>query len=129
MPFTYDDPKTRAEELFAALRSRGEDAIDEFLMTRQAEELFLDFKRSTDNGGGKRLHQNDRNNLGRAIAGFGNSEGGVIVWGVDASLDHEGADVAKAKVLLYEPARFVSWLQGATAGRPRRAGAAWRAAA
>lgn len=33
--------------------------VDEFILTRQTEELFLDFKRSPDDGKGKGLHDRD----------------------------------------------------------------------
>ena len=69
----------RAEEIFQKLKREGEAAIDEFILSRQSEELFLDFKRSHDGGKGKRLHDRDLNNLAKAISGFGNSEGGVII--------------------------------------------------
>jgi len=75
----------RAEDLFELIVARGEQAIDELIDARASEELFLDFKRSADNGSGRALHNSDRANLERAISGFGNSEGGVIVWGVDCS--------------------------------------------
>jgi Putative DNA-binding domain len=108
----------RAEEIFQKLRTGSESAIDEFILTRQAEELYLDFKRSADNGRGPRvLHANDRDNLAKAISGFGNSEGGVIVWGVDASIDVDYADVARAKVPIENIARFKSWLEGSVSGR------------
>ncbi|MDP2606990.1 MAG: ATP-binding protein [Deltaproteobacteria bacterium] len=107
----------RAEDIFEKVKSDGEAAIDEFILTRQSEELFLDFKRSADSGKGRRLHINDLNNLAKAISGFGNSEGGVIVWGVDASPDIDDADVAKARKPIYNVARFLSWLEGAVSGR------------
>ena len=106
----------RAEDLFERIEAGGEVAIDELIASRKSEELFLDFKRSSDGGGGSRLSDIDRNNLAKAISGFGNSEGGVVVWGVDCSSDHTGADVAKAKVPIQDPARFVSWLEGAVSG-------------
>jgi len=86
------------------------------IQDRTSEELFLDFKRSADNGAGAKLHQTDRNNLGRAISGFGNSEGGVVVWGVECKNLAASGDVATAKVPLTDPKRFVSWLQGAISG-------------
>ena len=106
----------RAEELFEKVKKQGEKAIDEFIDTRQSEELFLDFKRSSDNGSGSRLHIKDRNNLAKAISGFGNSEGGVIVWGVDCSKDFDGSDVAKAKYPITNIKRFVSWIEGTISG-------------
>ena len=36
----------RAEDIFHKLSALEEDAIDEFILTRQTEELYLDFKRA-----------------------------------------------------------------------------------
>ena len=87
----------RAEDLFKRLSDGGETEIDRLIVDRQSEELFLDFKRSADDGRGNRLHDNDRTNLAKAISGFGNSEGGVIVWGVDCRNQDNRGDVARAK--------------------------------
>lgn len=107
----------RAEDIYERIVQGGEKAIDDFIQTRASEELFLDFKRSADNGSGTRLKDNDRNNLARAIYGFGNSEGGVLVWGVDCRSDQtDPADVAKVKCPLADAARFKSLLEGAVSG-------------
>ena len=106
----------RAKELFERLKNQGMSGIEEFILTRKAEELFLDFKRSADNGSGQRLNDNDRNNLAKAISGFGNSEGGVIVWGIDCSRGFDGSDVATAEHPITNVRRFVSWLQGVISG-------------
>jgi hypothetical protein len=102
----------RAEDLFDRIRAGGVSAIEEIIEDRTSEELFLDFKRSGNCGKGKRLKDDDRNNLAKAISGFGNSEGGVVIWGVDCSRMKDGADVAQAKVPFEDPKRFVSWLEG-----------------
>ncbi|MCE5251958.1 ATP-binding protein [bacterium] len=106
----------RAREIFEMLKVKKEESINEFILSRKAEELFLDFKRSADNGAGEKLHHIDRNHLAKSISGFGNSEGGVIVWGVDCSRDFDGADVAKAKFPLENVDRFVSLLHSAISG-------------
>ena len=106
----------RADDIFERIVTGNESTIDDFIRTRQTEELFLDFKRSADNGAGRNLHQNDRENLAKAISGFGNSEGGVIIWGVDCSRDHDGADVAHTKIRIQNPERFASWLEGVVSG-------------
>lgn len=106
----------RAEELFAQIEQGKEDAILTFVAARKSEELFLDFKRSADDGAGVRLHDNDRNNLAKAISGFGNSEGGVVVWGVECKPDMDGADVAHGLKPLQNVHRFVSLLEGAVSG-------------
>lgn len=106
----------RAEELFDRLVQQGELAIEAMIADRQSEELFLDFKRSADNGAGGKLHQGDRQNLSKALSGFGNSEGGVIVWGIDCRNTSARGDVAQYKVLIEDPKRFKSWLEGAVSG-------------
>lgn len=106
----------RAEDLFKKIEDEGEAAIDELIATRKSEELFLDFKRSSNNGSAQRLSDTDRNNFAKAISGFGNSEGGVIVWGVDCSRDAVGADVARFRVPITDAARYTSWLEGVVSG-------------
>lgn len=103
----------RAREIFLRLEARGESAIDDFIATRKSEELFLDFKQSADDGGGRYLHQNDLKSLGRAISGFSNSEGGVLLWGVVARTDEGGADVAVEKRPLADATGFASRIEDA----------------
>lgn len=108
---------SRAEDIFQKLIYFGEDAIDEFIINLQTEELFLDFKQAVSTGKNfNALHRDDRKNLAKAISGFGNSEGGVVVWGVECSRDHEIGDVAKAKVKVQNVHRFLSWLENAISG-------------
>lgn len=106
----------RAQHLFRRLEDGGVAAIQELIVERASEELFLDFKRSSDDGSGARLSDKDRNNLRKAIGGFANSEGGIIVWGVDCSRDVQLGDVANALRPITNPKRFVSWLEGAVSG-------------
>jgi hypothetical protein len=103
----------RAKEILEKILQNGESAIDALIADREAESLFLDFKRSANNGSGKKLDQNDRSNLAKAISGFGNSEGGVVIWGVDCRKGEDYADVARAKFPIEDAQRFLSWLEGA----------------
>ena len=108
---------SRAEDIFQKLIYFGEDAVDEFILNQQTEELFLDFKQAVSVGKNfTTLHRDDRKNLAKAISGFGNSEGGVIIWGVECSRDLEIGDVAKAKVKVQNVHRFLSWLENAISG-------------
>jgi len=107
---------TRAEDIFKQIEVKGIEAIKNFILSYQSEELFLDFKRSSDCGKENRLSQNDRNNLAKAISGFGNSEGGVIVWGIDCSQNLEEGDVAKALVPIKKVHRYKSWIENAVSG-------------
>src|SRR5690349_18712751 len=106
----------RARDLFNRFKTEGEAAIDSFISARKSEELFMDFKVSANNGSGARLHGSDRAALAKGISGFGNSEGGVLVWGVRCKRDKALGDVPVEKVPIENPARFVSWLEGEVSG-------------
>lgn len=108
---------SRAEDIFQKLIYFGEEAIDEYIVNQQTEELFMDFKRADASGKNtSSLHKDDRRNLAKCISGFGNSEGGVIVWGVECSRNVEIGDVAQAKIKVPNVHRFLSWLEGAISG-------------
>ena len=107
----------RAEELFNRLTAGGMGEIDRLIGVGLTEELFLDYKRSANDGSGHKLHDHDRNNLSKAISGFANSEGGIIVWGIDCRRDTKtGADVPSDKRPVENAIRFKGWLEQATSG-------------
>jgi hypothetical protein len=107
---------SRAVDLFDQLTQGGATRVQEMIANSEAEELFLDFKRSADNGSGVRLNDRDRANLARSISGFGNSEGGVVVWGVDCRSDPQRGDVPNSSHPITNPTRFKSWLEQAVSG-------------
>jgi len=105
----------RATELFQRLHSpSAESVIDELIFNRQSEELWLDFKRVATSDTDSKLHADDRKNLARAISGFGNSVGGIIIWGVECSPRSDSGDVASAKFKIERVSRLKSWLEAAT---------------
>lgn len=106
----------RAEELFARFKADGLAMVDEMIAAGVGEELFLDFKRSADDGAGTALNNKDRRNLERATSGFGNSEGGVILWGVDCREDRDRGDVPIGIVPIAKPMRFKGWLERISSG-------------
>jgi hypothetical protein len=67
----------------------------ESTVERGAEEgLYLDFKQKSDRAGAG-PNDYDRANLAKAISGFANTDGGLIVWGVKAKADQkDDPDVA-----------------------------------
>ncbi|HWU53414.1 MAG TPA: ATP-binding protein [Tahibacter sp.] len=81
---------TRAEDLFRRIQQDGLTAIDRLVDDVASEELFLDFKRTSDNRVSPKLPEGDAKILSKAISGFGNSEGGVIIWGIDRRTDRDG---------------------------------------
>lgn len=66
------------------------EAIRQFVENRREEDLHLDFKNVLDPA----LTRDDRKNLAIALSAFANSDGGIIVWGVDARPNAEGVDCA-----------------------------------
>lgn len=86
---------SRARELFDRLRQGGTTALDALIADREPESLFLDFKRSEDEGRGTTLAKSDNKNLSKSISGFANSSGGVVVWGVDCRRDASGNEAAR----------------------------------
>jgi hypothetical protein len=80
----------RAEELFNRICDGGIAEVLRMISAPVVEELFLDYKQSSTILPSRKLSDEDRKNLAKAIAGFANSEGGVIVWGVDCRHTADG---------------------------------------
>jgi hypothetical protein len=105
----------RAEELFLRIKEGGAEEIHAMIKAKVVEELFLDYKRSSTRLPGPKLSDDDRKNLAKAIAGFGNSEGGVVVWGVDCRHTDEG-DVPTEAVPISSPLALKTLFDGAIGG-------------
>ena len=103
----------RAEEIYDAIVEGGYGAVERFIEDAASEELFLDFKRSADHGSGSKLHTKDQANFEKVISGFGNSEGGVVVWGIECKPNHRTGDVASEAFPIQQVTRFRSLLEGA----------------
>ena len=97
----------RAEDLFRRIEDQGLQAIQALIKESKSEESFLDFKRSGDQGKGSQLHDDDRKNLSRALSGFANADGGVLIWGVGTSPAAKG-DLASTLFPLIDCAAFAA---------------------
>ena len=106
----------RSEELFSLLKQSGAAEILRMIASPVVEELFLDYKRTTTVSPFSQLDPSDRKNLSRAVAGFANSEGGVIVWGVDCRPDPPNGDVPIAPLPISNPTAFKTLLDNALSG-------------
>lgn len=104
---------SRAHELFERLRDGGASALEQLLADREPESLFLDFKRSPQDGASKTLAPEDNKNLSKAISGFANSSGGVVVWGVDCRRNPATGNEVAEKHPLLDAAGFNTKLQAA----------------
>lgn len=92
------------------------DSLDEAsilqLVNRQEQEhLHLDFK--TVNHGDFRS-RDDRRSLAEAISGFANSDGGVVIWGIEARKTADSIDAASALKLIPNVAACRSRLEQLT---------------
>lgn len=70
-------------ELFNELVARGEAAIDDWIVDEVSEGIRFECKRK-ENADRPNLDGTDRKTLGKTLSAFANSEGGLLVWGVDA---------------------------------------------
>jgi hypothetical protein len=110
-----EDGMGRAEELFNRMKHGGAAEVHAMISAAIVEELFLDYKQSSTVLPANKLSDNDRKNLAKAIAGFGNSEGGVIVWGVDCRHTPHG-DVPTKAVPITQPLALKTLFDGAIGG-------------
>jgi hypothetical protein len=100
-----DDPKQKVFLSFDLAMAQT------WIRERRQEDLHLDFKTL---GGDNDFDRDDRKNLAKAVSGFSNSDGGLIVWGIEASKDKDGVDAAKAESFIPQLRAAYSKLQSIT---------------
>ncbi len=86
-------------------------AVELFIREHRQEDLHLDFKVLQQDG---RFSRDDRKNVAKALSGFANSDGGLVVWGVDCRPDADGVDAANGARPISNPDRALSELQTLT---------------
>lgn len=96
------------ETQFESLSIQG---IDDYIADGQEEHLQLEFK--TINRGDL-SHRDDRKTLAKALSGFSNSSGGLIIWGVVAKKNNDGIDCAVRRQEIDPLALFISRLNELT---------------
>lgn len=82
---------THIRKLYDSLSSEA--ALDSMCKDSREETLYLEFKQKSD-----RRHANldepDRKNFSKAISGFANADGGVLVFGIETTRHQDGIDRA-----------------------------------
>lgn len=93
------------------IKKRGFKSFEDILARKESENFFVDFKvtQHNDYNGQRTLFDSDKKNFAKAISGFGNSEGGIIIWGIKASGSSD--DFAKAIHLIKGVENFKSLLE------------------
>lgn len=109
---------SRARDLYEYLKEKGEHGIKEIIDPKDpwTEYLFVDYKRSKRQREVGPVNDDDRKNLAKAISGFGNSSGGLIVWGVKCKKGPDGVDIPTKATPLKEVVKFRSQLEGLISG-------------
>jgi hypothetical protein len=107
---------SRAEQIYNLILTRGIGEIERMIADQVTEELFLDYKGADSSTLSTKLSDSDRKNLAKAISGFGNSDGGVIIWGVDCRKDPKSGRETVARKPIADPAAFKSLLDGVMGG-------------
>lgn len=74
-------------------------SIEDMVSAGEIENLHLDFKLVSC----CTVDKSDRKNYSKALSGYANSEGGIVIWGVDARKNSEGIDCANEIVFLENP--------------------------
>lgn len=91
------------EELYETLDA---DKIDDLIASGQEENLHLDFKLVNS----AQMNRDDRRNLAKALSGFSNSDGGIVVWGIDARANEAGINCACGKRVVAPLSLFITKL-------------------
>jgi len=64
------------------LRNEGEKEIDRLLSLIEQESFYIDYKEVSSQNGDNKLSESDRKSYAKAISGFANTSGGILIWGV-----------------------------------------------
>ena len=115
MDFEFANMPSRAHELFHRLEIQGAAYVEALVEAQKSEELFLDYKKISTPVDAKSLNDSDRANLRKALSGFSNSEGGVILWGLETTKS-SGVELPKLPEGRENPARFASLVEDAVSG-------------
>ena len=70
-------------------------AVQSLITSKTHESLRLEFKTKSDQSGD--LNKDDKKNLGEALSGFSNSDGGILIFGIETKRDGEGEYASEFK--------------------------------
>lgn len=78
-------------ELLKLYKSINLKTIEDYVENSKEEDLHLEFKQINDPAFN---NNDDKKNFAKVLSGFGNSDGGVVVWGVKAKKNKQNIDCA-----------------------------------
>lgn len=105
-----DNPK----KIFEDIKQKGYKGIQEMIRNKQEENIFLDFKEKSDPSSAS-ISKDDKKKYAKALSGFSNLAGGVIIWGVEArKIDRNSPDVAAGEKPILNLKKFLTDLNSLT---------------
>ncbi|ODS35506.1 MAG: hypothetical protein A7316_10695 [Candidatus Altiarchaeales archaeon WOR_SM1_86-2] len=105
-----DNPK----KIFKDIKQEGYKGIQEMIKNKQEENIFLDFKEKSDPNSPS-ISKEDKKNYAKALSGFSNLSGGVIIWGVKArKINRNSPDVASEEKPISYLKKFLTDLNSLT---------------
>lgn len=99
-----------AEILFEQILKHKKKELDRMLVELESEHGLFDFKCKSDNDGKTPLNKDDRENFSKALSGFANASGGLLIWGINKKNNKKGT-----YRLIKAPENFVENLNSAIA--------------
>ncbi len=85
--------------------------LNSYIHNEQEENLHLDFKLINK---ADLTHKDDKRNLSKALSGYANSSGGLIIWGIDSRKNAEGIDCATGSKVIEPLRQFIARLNELT---------------
>ena len=103
-----------SEKLFTEITNLGIAYIENALRDKTTENYYLDFKTTEkqDYTNQRKLYVSDKKNYAKCISAFGNTDGGIILWGIKTGTSE--SDYATAKQPIQNVSNFTSLLEGST---------------
>lgn len=94
-------------DIHESFKSLNMERIDLYIKEKKEEDINLEFKTISRSDLSER---NDKKNFAKALSGFANSDGGLLVWGIKAKKNEKGIDHAYGKKEIDNLALFLSKL-------------------
>ena len=89
--------------LYASISAEAD--LDSICQSGREEDLYLEFKQKHDRRHSN-LDESDRKNFSKAVSGFANADGGVLIFGVETTRTQDGVDRATSLKPITDHNRF-----------------------
>lgn len=97
-------------DLKAYYNQIDKEEIERFILDGQEENLNLEFKTVVHPNYNPYNKEDDKKNISKALSGFANSNGGIIIWGINAKENGKKQDIATDKKPISELTKFLNTL-------------------